>query len=186
MLSLELGQDLLGLGPSRGRQPLPEPVELAPVVEGFLEKFDLDVGQEVLVLLESRLDDGHLAAEQAVALGADAAEIIVEADGVQPADSAVIEQGLDPGEILLGVVGLAGLIVERGRGAGHLGLLVLQDLGLELQQIGRTMGDEPLEGILRSSRRILLLGRLFLQVAFFPVGDRAITILISSSVFSAT
>ena len=88
---------------------------LVAVVQRILEQLDLDAGQRVLVVLEPGLDDRHLVAEQPVALRADAAEVVVEPDRVQPADPAVVEQCLDPREVGRGVVGQAPLLVQRRR-----------------------------------------------------------------------
>ena len=177
MLALEIGQDRLALGPSRRRQPFPQEIAVESIMPRVLEQLDLDVGQKILVELEPGLDEGHLVAEQFLALGADAAEVVIEPDGVQPTDAAIVEQGLDPCEVGEGMVGPAALLVQRRRGAGHLGLLVLDDLGLEFQQIGQPMRLEPLQEILRLSRRVLLVGRLLLQVALLPVRRGSITLM---------
>ncbi len=48
---------------------------------------------------------------------------------------------------------------------------------LEFQQVGQSVGSEPFQGILRSQRRILFVGRLFLEFALLPFGDRGIALL---------
>ena len=116
MLALELGQQCLALGPARRRHTLPQEIVLEAVVQRVLEQLELDIGQGVLVELELCLDGGHLVAEQAVAFGADAAKVVVEADRVEPADVAVVEQLLDPREIELGVVGQVCAVRQEGDG----------------------------------------------------------------------
>ena len=68
-------------------------------------------------VLQAGFNRGHLAAHQLIALGADQAKLVIQADRVEPADAAVVEQLSDAGEIMIGAVGQA-LVVPRTMGKG--------------------------------------------------------------------
>ena len=112
MFSLELEQEALARGPSLGRNAFFQELVLEAIVEGVLEEFDLDIGQGVLEELQMGFDNGHLVADQSLAFRCDTAEFVIQADGVEAADLAVVEQLADLSEILVGVVSEGLLFLE--------------------------------------------------------------------------
>ena len=110
---LEVEQDVLSRGPSLGRDTFFQEIAFKAVVERVLEELDLYIGQGVLEALQPGLDNGHFVADQSLAFRRDAAEFIIQADRIEPANATVVEQLSDLGEILVGVVGERLLFLER-------------------------------------------------------------------------
>ena len=104
-----------------GRQPLQQRVVLDLVGQRVLDQLELDTGQHIFIILQLRLDRGQLVPEEPVALRADAAEVVVQPEGVEPADVAVVEKLLDLGEVALGAIGQGALLFQRGAAAGRPG-----------------------------------------------------------------
>ena len=82
-------------------------------MEGVLKELDLYICQGVLIVLQPGLDRGHFVAHQSLAFRRDAAEFIIQANCIEPANATVVEQLSDLGEILVGVVGERLLFLER-------------------------------------------------------------------------
>ena len=160
------------LGCDAAGSALQQVLQLGPVVPRVVDQLHLDVAQGVLGRREPVGGDGEVAADDPGPLGAEPAEVVVEPQGVEVADLAVVEQRLDPGEVGLGVVGQGALlVVGRGR-VGRQGVLGGDDPGLQFQKRGGPARPVALDGVARAVGAGPLPGGGPVQLALLTVGGR--------------
>ena len=118
MLLLEVGSSRFSpSAPGSGETPLAEQVVLVAIMQRVLEQLDFDICQGILEELQPGFDGRHVIFHQLVTLRADQAKLVIEDDGVEPADAAILEKLLDPNEIFIGAVGQV-FAAPRTRGKG--------------------------------------------------------------------
>ena len=124
------------------RQPFQHGVVLDLVGQRVLDQLELDIGQCILIVLQLRLDAGQLVPQDPVALGTDAAEVVIQPQSIEPADVPIIEKLLDLVKVGLCAVGQGTLLLQCGVSAGGQGLFVLDDPCLELEELGPCGGPD--------------------------------------------
>ena len=124
--------------------------------------------------MQLRFDGRQLVAQQAFAFGANPTEVVIQPEGVEPADVPVVEQLLDLGEIRFARSAKARCSSSAGLVPAARRLLALDDPGLDLEKFGETAGDVALQRVVGSQGPVLLIGRRLLEAAFLRFGELTI------------
>jgi hypothetical protein len=172
---LELFEHRAGLGSAVGGQLLEEGLAVEAIVARVVHEVDLGIGQGVLVSGQLGLGGGQVGADDLRPLGADPAEVVLEPEGVERADRAVVEQLFQLLEVGDGLVLERRLLLDRDPAIGGVGLLISEHLRLQLQELRGPLSPPALEGVDQVRGAGFFLGNGLLQDNPLPLGEGGVS-----------